>query len=80
MGNCRSARLLTVIREVTLGIKICFISDNGYGRFICTNGTVRTKAPKFTADGSMRSRIYDVFFTQGSMGNIIDYTNGEAVF
>ena len=55
--NCYAARLLGVICEVSLCIKVGVVTDDLDGVLVCTNSTVSAKTPELTSSCSLRSRI-----------------------
>ena len=69
--TCNTAGFLSVILEISLYIKICMITNDLDGIFVCANSTVRAKSPEFTAYGSFRCSVDGFRYRQGQMCNII---------
>ena len=57
MRHSNTARLLGVISEICLCIKISLITDNLDSGLVCTYGTIRSQAPELAGSGSLRSEV-----------------------
>ena len=78
MGNGNTAGLLGVIIKICLSIHIGVVTDDLDGVLVSTYGTVCTKTPELTVDGSFGSGNCDFLACrQGQIGYIINDTDGE---
>ncbi len=79
VGNRSPSRLFAVVGEVCLDMQIGVASDYLDGPFVGPHRPVRAKPEEFTADGPLGQGIDNLPVRKGSIGNIVNYTDGEMI-
>ena len=74
-----AARLLRVVREVSLAILVGVVADNFYTVLVGTHGTVGTEAVELSLEHASATESDFFYFGKRSEGHVVDDTNGEVV-
>ena len=78
--NGDAARLFRIVHKVTLSVLVGVVADNFDAVLVGADGTVRAQAVELAANGACGSGVDE--FVQGQVvaGDVVDDTDGEAVF
>ena len=77
VGHRHAAGLLGIIIKVCLRIHVGVVADDLDGVLVCTDRSVRAKAPELAVDGSLRCRDNRRSFLERQACDIIDNADGE---
>ncbi len=79
VGYGETARLLGVVRKVTLCVHVGVVTNNLNGLLVCANSTVSAKAEEFALHGTGRYGVEVSFNVKRGVGNVVVDTNVEVV-
>ena len=75
-----AARLLRVIREVSLAVLVGVVADDFHGVLVCSDCTVSSKSVELGLEHAFASESHFLNLGQRGERYVVNYTNGEVVF